>query len=51
MSRMKLAVALALLMMGLAGWDGWLTQDTQEVTQVDDGRVRAQHDGTSFPPN
>ena len=50
MSRTKLALSLVLVMLGLAGLDGWLQQDVAGEVSQGEGRVRVYHDGTSYPP-
>lgn len=51
MSR-KLALALLLVMVGLASWDAVLDHEdyTQGTLTEEDGQVRAAHDGTPLPP-
>ena len=51
MSR-KLALALLLVMVGLASWDAVLDhEDYTQSTQIEeDGQVRAFSDGTPSPP-
>jgi len=54
MNKVKVAVSLALLMLGLASWDAVLDheQNLQDsaVTADESGQARAFQDGTPKPP-